>query len=173
MPVTSRVSFTPLVVTEFSVQQDWARTYAGTHTTTEQRRQRLLSFQYFLQNLDLGTKPKKTVQPFEPRAPKICHISTVNSTSSNCMEHACRLVIKKITVCHRSGGCLASFPNLYIFKILPTTNKRKEYLALSLGFLPFSHQTNHICNHGLLDRKREENVMKELNIPAFFEQRNI
>ena len=99
MPVTSRVSFTPLVVTEFSVQQDWARTYAGTHTTTEQRRQRLLSFQHFLQNLDLGTKPKKTVQPFEPRAPKICHISTVNSTSSNCMEHACRLVIKKITVC--------------------------------------------------------------------------
>ena len=99
MPVTSRVSFTPLVVTEFSVQQDWARTYAGTHTTTEQRRQRLLSFQHFLQNLDLGTKPKKTVQPFEPRAPKICHISTVNSTSSNCMEHACRLVIKKITGC--------------------------------------------------------------------------
>ena len=98
MPVTSRVSFTPLVVTEFSVQQDWARTYAGTHTTTEQRRQRLLSFHYFLQNLDLGTKPKKTVLPFEPRAPKICHISTVNSTSSNCMEHACRLVIKKITV---------------------------------------------------------------------------
>ena len=106
MPVTSRVSFTPLVVTEFSVQQDWARTYAGTHTTTEQRRQRLLSFQHFLQNLDLGTKPKKTVQPFEPRAPKICHISTVNSTSSNCMEHACRLVIKKITGC--TVHCTAS-----------------------------------------------------------------
>ena len=86
-------------MTEFSVHQDLARTYAGTHTTTEQRRQRLLSFQHFLQIFDLGIKPPKTVQPFEPHAPKISHISTVNSKSSNSMEHAFRLIMKKITVC--------------------------------------------------------------------------
>jgi len=64
-------------------------------------------------------------------------------------------------------AALHVFPTYKYFKYY-TLQKRKEYLACSSIFLPFSHQTTHNCNHGLFDWNREENVMKELNVPAFF-----
>ena len=70
------------------------------------------------------------------------------------------------------AAALHVFPTYKYFKYY-TLQKKEGIFSLFINFLPLSHKKTHNCNHGSFDWNREENVMKELNVPAFFVLGNI